>query len=109
MSTLDEVERAISTLTRGEKAQLLQSIARDIGDAYAGIENRPDVCGGEPCIVRTRIPVWILEQARRLGTSEADILRSYPTLRAEDLANAWAFVRAHPHEIEQQIMENEAV
>src|SRR6266511_2711501 len=99
MSTLEEIERAASALTRPEKAQLLQSIARDLGDAFPGIERRPDVCGGEPCIVRTRIPVWLLEQARRLGTSEAEILRSYPTLRAEDLANAWAYVRSHGDEI----------
>jgi uncharacterized protein (DUF433 family) len=68
----------------------------------------PDVCGGEPCIVRTRIPVWLLVQARHLGSSDADLLRAYPTLRAEDLANAWAYSRAHTDEIEQQIRENEA-
>ena len=66
------------------------------------------VCDGEPCIVRTRIPVWMLEQGRRLGMSEADLLRCYPTLRAEDLANAWPYVRSHREEIERQIQENEA-
>jgi len=40
---------------------------------------------GEPCIVRTRIPVWALEPSRRLGISEEELLRSYPALRAEDL------------------------
>ena len=30
------------------------------------------------------------------GTSEADLLRNYPALSAEDLANAWAYLRAHP-------------
>jgi len=64
-------------------------------------------CGGEPCIVRTRIPFWVLEQARQLGTSEADLLRAYPTLRAQDLANAWAYVRTHRGEIEEQIRANE--
>ena len=44
---------------------------------------------------------------RRQGVSEADILRSYPTLRAEDLAAAWAYFRVHRSEIEQQIRENE--
>ena len=63
--------------------------------------------GGEPCIVRTRIPVWVLEQARRLGTSEAELLRCYPTLRAEDLVNAWGYARAHQDEINRQIEENE--
>jgi uncharacterized protein (DUF433 family) len=51
--------------------------------------------------------VWGLEQAKRLGTSEAELLQCYPTLRAEDLANAWAYVRSHREEIDQQIRENE--
>ena len=65
--------------------------ASDVGDAHPGVESSPGVCGEDPCIVRTRIPVWMLEQARRQGTSEAELLRAYPTLRAEDLTNAWAF------------------
>jgi len=108
MSTIDEFDKLLSQMTRAEKAQLLQWVVRDLGDAFPGIESSPLVCGGEPCIVRTRIPVWLLEQARRLGTSEAELLRSYPTLRAEDLANAWAYVRSHREEIERQILENEA-
>ena len=40
--------------------------------------------------------------------SEADLLRSYPSLRAGDLANAWAYARAHRDEIERQIGEDEA-
>jgi uncharacterized protein (DUF433 family) len=95
-------------MSRGEKAQLLQWVARDLGDAFPGIEGTPGVSGGEPCIVRTRIPVWVLVQARRLGTTEADILRAFPALRAEDLANAWAYFRSHRNDIEQQIRENEA-
>jgi uncharacterized protein (DUF433 family) len=82
-------------------------VVRDLGDAFPGVESIPGVCGGEPCIVRTRIPVWVLEQARQLGTSEADLLRAYPTLRAQDLANAWAYVRTRRDEIEEQIRANE--
>jgi uncharacterized protein (DUF433 family) len=95
-------------MTQREKAQLLQIVARDMGDAYPGIDSIPSVCGGEPCIVRTRIPVWVLVNARELGTNEANLLRCYPTLRAEDLANAWAYFRSHRQEIELQIRENEA-
>ncbi len=108
MSALETAEQAFAKLNRAEKAQVLQWAARDVGDAFPGIESLPDVCGGEPCIVRTRIPVWVLEQARRLGVSEAELLRSYPTLRAEDLANAWAYVRSHREEISKQIEVNEA-
>jgi len=66
------------------------------------------VVGGGAFIVRTRIPVRLPEQARRLGTSDADLLRAYPTLRPEDLSNAWAYVRTHREEIEQEIAENES-
>lgn len=63
--------------------------------------------GGEARIIRTRIPVWLLVQARRLGMSDADLLKSYPTLRPEDLINAWMYADAYLEEIERQIHENE--
>lgn len=107
MPTLEDLERQLDSLTRAEKSRLLQSLVRDLSDSIPGIESTPGVCGGEPCIVRTRIPVWVLEQLRRQGVSEQEILRSYPTLRAEDLANAWAYVRSHRRDIETQIRENE--
>jgi len=108
MSALRQVEGLLPALTRAEKAQLLRMVVQDLGDAFPGVESSPGVCGGEPCIVRTRIPVWVLEQARRLGVSEEGLLRCYPTLRAEDLANAWAYVRSHRVEIDEQIHANEA-
>jgi len=108
MASLRELEMIISELSRAEKAQVLQWVARDLGGAFPGIESTPTISGGESCIVRTRIPVWVLVQARQLGMTEADLLRSYPTLRAEDLTNAWAYARLHQHEIETQIRENES-
>jgi uncharacterized protein (DUF433 family) len=107
MSKLQDAEDAIAKLSQAEKAQLLEVVVRDLGTAFPGIEVNLNVCGGEPCIVRTRIPVWLLEQARRLGTSEAELLRAYPTLRAADLVNAWSYVRNHHDEIEHQIRDNE--
>lgn len=106
--TLLRVEELISQMTRAEKAQLLQWVVRDLGGAFPGIESIPGVSGGEPCIVRTRIPVWVIVQARKLGTSEADILTAFPSLRAEDLANAWAYYRAFAADIDNQIRANES-
>ena len=60
-------EKMLSDMTRAEKAELLQWIVRDLGDDFPGIESKPGVMVGVPCIARTRIPVWLLEQARRLG------------------------------------------
>ena len=108
MSAIQEVEALLAQLTRAEKAHVLQVVARDIGEVFPGIESIPGVQGGDPCIVRTRIPVWMLEQYRRLGAREADLLANYPSLRAEDLVNAWAYVRAHRDEIDRQIEEQES-
>lgn len=105
---ITELETQLAALSRAEKAYLLQLLARDIANSWPGVERTVGVAGGEACIVRTRIPVWVLENYRRLGWSEAHILENYPTLRAADLVNAWAYVDAHHTEIEQAIRENEA-
>ena len=107
MDILQESERLLAKMSRAEKAQLLQWVVRDLGDAFPGIDSTPDVLGGEPRIVRTRIPVWLLVRARQLGTSEAELLRAYPALTAEDLTNAWAYYRSNREEIEAEIEANE--
>ena len=106
--SLSDFEHLLPTLSAGEKAQILKWVVQELGGAFPGIDSRPDVCGGEACTVRTRIPVWLLEQARRLGASEQELLTAYPSLRAEDLVNAWAYARAHGAEMDAQIRENEA-
>ena len=108
MTTLQNAKAAIAKLTPDEKRALVRELVNDLGDPFPGIESRPDLAGGEPCVVRTRIPVWVLEQARRLGASEAELLAAYPTLRAEDVANAWAFAALHGDAIDRQIRDNEA-
>ncbi len=101
-----EQAKLLESLSKAEKVQVLQWLVRDLGDDFPGIESRVGVCGGAACIVRTRIPVWVLEQARQYGTNESDLLRDYPTLTAQDLTNAWAYVRSHRAEIEAEIAAN---
>ena len=105
--SIQSLEPQISRLSRAEKAELLQRLAREIGNAWAGIENTEGVSGGEACIVRTRIPVWTLENYRRLGWTDAAILENFPSLRAADLVNAWAYADAHLEEVNQAIQKNQ--
>jgi len=107
MLAIEEVEKLLSRMSLGEKAQVLQWITQDLTGTVPGIESAPNVLGGEPRIVRTRIPVWALVQYRKLGLDDVGLLACYPSLRAEDLANAWAYYRSHPEEIDKQIQENE--
>ena len=39
MKPLQEVEKVLALMTRAEKAQLLQWVVRDLGDAFSGIES----------------------------------------------------------------------
>ncbi len=106
--TLKELEPQLLALSDAEKAQVIQLLSQG-NLATGGIEKAPGVCGGSACIAGTRITVWGLVEARRLGYSEADLLTSYPSLTATDLAQAWAYAAAVPDEIEAEIEANNAV
>jgi uncharacterized protein (DUF433 family) len=107
--TIAELESKIAALSKAEKSELLQRLVQEVGDEWPGIEKTLDIVGGDARIRNTRIPVWVLEGYRRLGWSEAQILDSYPTLRALDLVYAWAYVDAHQEEIDRAITENETL
>ncbi len=72
-----------------------------------GIFSTPGVRGGDPCVSCTRIAVWVLEAYRRFGLDDDALLDSYPTLRRDDLANAWAYVADHSDEIDRRIREED--
>lgn len=78
-------------------------------DSPLRIESTPGVCGGDPCIAQTRIPIWLLESLRHQGLSDSELLASYPTLRDEDLKIAWDYISFHSAEIERQIREQDEV
>lgn len=110
MNTVAELAAKIAQLdpARREELDHLLTAGQAVAlPATPGIVRTPDVCGGAARIIRTRIPVWTLERMRQLGLSEAEILRSYPSLRAVDLVQAWAYVEQHRDQIEREIKENQ--
>ena len=72
-----------------------------------GIEATPGVCGGDPRVAGTRITVWSLAAARRLGATDTQLLDEYPSLTPRDLANAWSYAESHPDEVDRLIHANE--
>jgi len=70
------------------------------------ITRRPHPDGVEACIRDTNINVWGLVEWRKLGRSDAEILRSIPGVTAEDLAAAWEYYDTHREEIEGFIRRN---
>ena len=105
--SIQELTPKPTRLRPAEKAEVVRKLVQEIVNVWPGIEKTPGVVGGDDCIVRTRIPVWALVNYRRLGLSESQILANYPSLRAEDLVNAWAYAESHRKEIEKAIRENE--
>ena len=104
----DILEAELASLSREEKLELVQRLTFDLAGTWPGIEKTPGVVGGDACIAGTRIAVWVIEGYRRLGWNDAKILANYPSLRAADLAHAWAYVAAHGDEIDEAMRENEA-
>ncbi len=107
IGSLRKIETLLAEITPTEKAQVLQWVISDLGGIFTGIDKTEGVCSGEACIARTRIPVWLLVRQQELGLTDQEILSDYPTLREEDLHNAWNYYRAHKNEINNLIMENE--
>jgi len=71
------------------------------------ISKEPDRCGGDACVRDTRITVWGLVAYRRLGMTDADILKTVQGLTPADLETAWEYAATNPEEIERNIRENE--
>ncbi|MBU1262044.1 DUF433 domain-containing protein [bacterium] len=44
-----------------------------------------EVCGGEPCIRGTRIPIHIILSHMAAGDTEKDILKNFPNIVHQDI------------------------
>ena len=105
---LQELETQLLALTPTEKAEAIRLLTQSLNNSWSGITKTPDVCGGDACIAKTRIPVWLLESFRRVkGSSDSELLQFYPHLGAADLVNVWTYADAHLEEIEEAICKNE--
>jgi type III restriction enzyme len=71
------------------------------------VRRTPGVCGGDACIRDSRIMVWLLIAFMDQGTSDSELLESYPTLSARDLDAAREYYRQRREEIEKAIAANE--
>jgi uncharacterized protein (DUF433 family) len=72
------------------------SIPKNV-DRSARIIATAGVCGGQPRIAGTRIPISVLLRCRALGYSDARVLEGYPSLTKKDLAAAWTYVERSWH------------
>jgi uncharacterized protein (DUF433 family) len=105
--TLTELHGELLSLSPREKAEAIELLATSLNHNWRGITKRDGVCGGSACVSGTRIPVWVLVNARNIGISELELLADYPTLTATDLANAWVYGEVYAQEIAAEIQANQ--
>lgn len=60
----------------------------------------PEVMGGKPCIRGMRVTVGMIVGLMAAGRAKADILKLYPYLEDEDIAQALAYAAWRTEEIE---------
>ena len=60
-------------------------------DLLARITISPEICHGRPCIRGMRIRVVDILEMLATGASEADILRDFPDLQADDIRACLAY------------------
>jgi uncharacterized protein (DUF433 family) len=106
---LQQLQNQLLALSPIEKAQAIQLLVASLSGTWIGIEKTLGVMGGDACIRQTRIPVWLLVSLHRQGATEADLLEDYPSLTANDLANAWLYADSYPDEISAAIQRQKAV
>jgi uncharacterized protein (DUF433 family) len=110
MSTaVEEARQLVTKLSPEERRSLVEWLAHEPVEVAPGIYRTPRVCGGDACIRGLRLPVWQLEEGRRNGATDEQLLQAHPALTAEDLVNAWAFVAERRPEIDSLIRENNEV
>jgi uncharacterized protein (DUF433 family) len=99
---VDSLVQIITSLSTEERL-LLQERLNSMA-----IQVTPDVCGGQPRIRNTRIPVWTLVEFRQQGADDEELLRNYPGLTREDLTAAWTYYAQHQEELKSRINVNPA-
>jgi len=49
------------------------------------IVSDPNICGGEPCVAGTRVPVWVVLSHLAAGEDKETLLQNFPRLTKEDI------------------------
>ncbi|HEY9832957.1 MAG TPA: DUF433 domain-containing protein [Stenomitos sp.] len=94
---VNSLVQIIESLTPEERTLLFEQLSSKPIQVTAG------VCGGQPRIRNTRIPVWTLVAFRKQGADDEELLQNYPTLTPSDLSAAWAYYEQHREEGDRAI------
>ncbi|NJL88545.1 MAG: DUF433 domain-containing protein [Coleofasciculaceae cyanobacterium SM2_1_6] len=94
---VDSLFQIIESLTP-EETKLLQERLQT-----RSIQKTAGVCGGNPRIRNTRIPVWTIISFQKQGADNEELLRNYPSLTSNDLIAVQTYYEQNQAEIDRVI------
>lgn len=75
--------------------------------AYRYVTRVPGICGGQPIIRGTRVPVKAIVGYHKLGLSAEEVATALPNLTLAQIHETLSYYYDHVDEIEQDIRENQ--
>jgi uncharacterized protein (DUF433 family) len=103
---IDGIQEAITRL----EARIGELSSREWGKIrtdHPHIVRVQGVCGGRPVIEGTRLSVKLIVGWSRLGMTPEEIAAQYPDVSSAQIADALAYYRDHPEEIEAEFTEEQ--
>ncbi len=76
-------------------------------ESYPHIVRSPEVLGGEPRVVGSRIAVCVIVQTARYSRDTMELYGAHPTITPETIEEALAYYETHREEIDHFIKEND--
>jgi len=90
------VEGGFLTIDLREPRRELAASLRTLRRVRALVTNDPDILGGDPVFRDTRVPVHLIATLLEQGSTDADLLESYPRLTGEMVKLAPIYATAYP-------------
>ena len=84
------------TIDLREPRREVAATLRDLRRARRLVVSDPEIMGGEPVFRGTRVPVHMIAGLVAQGSTQADLLASYPRLTAEMIRLAPVYAAAYP-------------
>jgi uncharacterized protein (DUF433 family) len=103
---IESIQESIARL----EARVAEIIAREPGKIHTDhphIVRVQDVCGGRPVIEGTRLSVKLIVGWARMGMTPEEIAAQYPDVSLVQIADALAYYKDHPEEIEAEFAEEQ--
>ncbi len=82
-------------------------MAHAVKTEHCYVHKAPEICGGDPVIVGTRIPVRLIYQRAQAGDTVETIRQAYPHLTPAQIHDALSYAYDHLAEITQELQREE--